>query len=191
MEVQFTSSKTKPNIYRGGEAIYIYFGQLSVAVSVFFVGNNSALNYAGGSIFMVSSKLYIIKNSEVNFIGNTAHLQGGAIHQALGGYISVASHSVIRFINNSANQGGALCLSESPTLYVGNNSVVMFANNLASDHGGAVHANFLFNLPRFLVLKSSSGVVIFQNNMAKTGIGMDVYGASIRSSTCDVLSKQL
>lgn len=32
--------------------------------------------------------------------------------------------------------------------------------------------------------------MIFQENVAKTGIGMDVYDASIRSSTCDALSKQ-
>lgn len=65
--------------------------------------------------------------SELNFTDNIAHFQGGAIHQALGGGISVASHSVIRFINNSANQGGALYLSESATLKVGNDSVVIFA----------------------------------------------------------------
>jgi predicted outer membrane repeat protein len=175
---------------RGGGALYIYFGQLSVVMSVLIVVNNSALNYAGGSVFMLNSKLDIIKNSELNFTDNIAHFQGGAIHQALGGGISVASHSVIRFINNSANQGGALYLSESATLNVGNDSIVIFANNLASDHGGAIYANFLFDLPCFLVLKSSSGAVIFQENVAKTGIGMDVYGASIRSSTCDALSKQ-
>ena len=176
---------------RGGGALYIYFGQLSVATSILFIGNNSALTYAGGSIFMLNSKLDIIEYAEVSFTDNLAYLQGGAIYQALGGCISVASHSVLRFTNNFANQGGALYLSESATLNVGNDSVIMFTDNLASDRGGAVYANFHFDLPCFLVLMSYSSVVMFQENTAKSGIGMDVYGASIRSSTCDVLSKQL
>ena len=176
---------------RGGGALYIYFGQLFAAMSILFIGNNSALTYAGGSIFMLNSKLDIIEYAEVKFTDNLAYLQGGAIYQTLGGCISVASHSVLRFTNNFANQGGALYLSESTTLIVGNDSVVMFTDNLASDRGGAVYANFHFDLPCFLVLMSYSSAVMFQENTAKTGIGMDVYGASIRSSTCDVLSKQL
>ena len=39
-------------------------------------------------------------------------------------------------------------------------------------------------------MSNSSGVT-FQESKAISGVGMDIYGASIRSSTCDVLSKQL
>ena len=187
-QIHFHKNRVKD---RGGGALYIYHSQLSVIMSVLIMANNTALSYAGGSVFMLNSNLNIIEYSEVNFTDNIANLQGGAIYQTLGGYISVASHSVLRFISNTASQGGALYLSESTTVKVGKDSVLMFKNNLALDRGGAVYANFHFDLPCFLVLVNYSSTVIFQGNMAKSGIGMDIYGASIRSSTCDILSKQI
>ena len=68
----------------------------------------------------------------------------------------------------------------------------MFANNVVSDHGGAVYASIELDLPCFLAFKllSYSSYVIFQGNVAKCGICMDVYGASIRSNTCEERAKQ-
>ena len=92
--------------------------------------------------------------------------------------------------NNSASQGGSLYLSASATVNIGNNSVLLFINNTASDHGGAVYASDQFGIPCFLVLLNYSSAVIFQGNTAKNGTGVDIYGASIRSSECAQYSKQ-
>ena len=57
-----------------------------------------------------------------------------------------------------------------------------------------MYTNVQFNLPCFLAITSYSGAVRFQGNVAKSGIGMDIYGASIRSSACaahSVFSKQI
>ena len=168
----------------GGGALYIELSHLFIYKSVLFIRNNSALSYAGGGIFMYRSNISVNEHSEIYLAANLAHLQGGAIYQLLGGFLSIDSHSILTFCNNSASQGGAVYLPPSATINVGNDSVVLFVNNSVSHRGGAVYANFQFDLPCFLVLISYSGVVIFEGNVAKKGIGMDVYGASIRSSAC-------
>ena len=91
---------------------------------------------------------------------------------------------MIRFINNSASQGGALYLPASARVEIGQKTILLFANNSVSDRGGAVYANVQYNLPCFLVLLNYSGAVIFKQNAAKSGIGMDNYGANIKSSEC-------
>ena len=138
---------------------------------------------------MYSGNINISDHSVVDFTDNLAHLQGGAIYKSFVGYLSIDSHSLLTFSNNSASQGGALYLPASATVSVGNESVVLFANNSALDRGGAVYANVQFDLPCFLVLVSYSSAVVFQGNIAKNGIGMTIYGASIRSSACADHSK--
>ena len=140
---------------------------------------------------MYNGKLETKKYSEISFKDNRAAFQGGAIYKSSMGNISIYSYSRMRFINNSASQGGALYLTASATVNVGNDSVVIFTDNSASDCGGAVYANVQLDLPCFLILSSFSSAVVFQGNVAKKGIGMDVYGASIKSSKCDVFSKQI
>ena len=174
----------------GGGAIYLSYSHLFVHKSVLFIGNNSAPSYGGGGVLMYSGNFNVSEHSVVNFTDNIAYLQGGAIYMSLGGYISIDSHSLLTFSNNSASQGGALYLPPSATVNVGKNSIVLFVNNSASDRGGAVYANAHFDLPCFLVFISYSGAVIFEGNVANSGIGMDVYGASIRSSTCATHSNQ-
>ena len=139
---------------------------------------------------MHNGKFETKEYSEVSFKDNCA-FQGGAIYKSSMGNISISSYSRMRFINNSASQGGALYLPASATVNVGNDSVVIFTDNSASDRGGAVYANVQLDLPCFLILSSFSSAVVFQGNVAKKGIGVDVYGASIKSSKCDVFSKQI
>ena len=178
----------------GGGAISIDYSQLVIENSILFIGNNSVTTHVGGSILMISSYLNASEHSEVKLFNNLAHLQGGAIYMSLGGNISIDSHSILTFINNSASQGGALYLPESATVNIGNNSVISFTNNTAIHRGGAIYANVQFYLPCFLAITSYSGAVIFQGNAANSGIGMDIYGASIRSSACaahSVFAKQI
>ena len=54
-----------------------------------------------------------------------------------------------------------------------------------------MYINIQFELPCFIVLLSYSSEVIFHENVAKSGIGFDVYGASVRSSACSAYSKQI
>ena len=119
----------------------------------------------------------------MSFTANVAQMQGGAFYQYLAGALSVESYSKLILSSNSASQGGSLYLSASATVNIGNDSVLLFINNTASDRGGAVYASDQFDMPCFLVLLSYSSAVIilFQGNTAKSGIGVDIYGASIRT----------
>ena len=179
------------NTAGNGGALYLYGSKLVIQKSVLFIGNNTALSYVGGGISMYCGYLNIRDHSVVNFTDNLAHLQGGAIYQTIEGNLSIDSHSILTFSNNSASQGGALYLPPSATVNVGKNSVVLFTNNSVSDRGGAVYANVQFTLPCFLVLISYSSAVIFEGNVAKSGIGLDIYGASIKSSACSAYSKHI
>jgi predicted outer membrane repeat protein len=177
-------------INKGG-ALSVESGYLFIQKSTIFIENNSASKLAGGGIFMSASSLKICEHSDMVFTANQAPLQGGAVYMSLGGNISIDFSSKLKITHNSASQGGALYLTASATLYVGNNSVVSFGYNTASDRGGAVYANVGLSLPCFLALTSYSSTVNYEGNVAKHGIGMDVYGASIRSNTCSENSKKI
>ena len=187
----FACFRNNTAINREGGALSIASSYLFIQNSTLFIENNSATKYAGGGIFMSSSSLSVTKNSEVFFTANQAPLQGGAV-LSLGSNISIDSSSLM-ITNNSANQGGALYLTASATLSIGSDSVVLFGYNTAADRGGAVYINTIIelSLPCFLVLTNYSSMVIFEGNIAKSEIGMDVYGASIRSSACAKNSKQM
>ena len=158
--------------------------------SFLLVVNNSALNH-GGHAFVERGSINVNEHSEVNFTGNIAQMHGGTFYQSLAGLLSVESYSKLMLSNNSASQGGSLYLSASATVNIGNNSVLLFINNTASDCGRAVYTSDQFGMPCFLVLLSYSSAVIFQANIAKSRIGVDIYGASIRSSECAQYSKQI
>ena len=168
----------------GGGALSFCYSKLVIRKSILFIGNNSALSHIGGGIYTTYSHLNICEYSKVKFTNNLAFLQGGAIYMSIGDNLSVQLHSILKFIKNFASKGGALYLLTSATVSVGYDSVVFFTNNSVSDCGGAVYTNIQFDLPCFLVLMNYSGAIIFQGNVARSGIGMDVYGASISSSTC-------
>ena len=178
-------------INKEGGALSVYSSYLFIQNSTVFIENNSASKYAGGGIFMSDSNLKISKSSKVFFSANLALLQGGAIYLSSGDNISIDSFSKLIITNNSANQGGALYLTASATMHVGNDSAVKLAYNTALDRGGAVYANVQLNLPCFLALTSFSSTIIFERNVAKGEVGMDVYGASIRSSACAAHSRKI
>ena len=139
---------------------------------------------------MSSSSLRVSKNSKIFFTANHAPLQGGAVYLSLGGNISIDSSSLM-ITYNSANLGGALYLTASATLSIASDSVVLFGYNTATERGGAVYANVELGLPCFLIITNYSSEVKFEGNIAKGEIGMDVYGAGIRSSVCAENSKEM
>ena len=67
------------------------------------------------------------------------------------------------------------------SIKVGSDSHVEFSGNTAMKFGGAIYVDdqtclFTFN--------NSSSTVQFKNNLAKGGVGMNIYGASIKSMAC-------
>ena len=110
--------------------------------------NNSAAGY-GGAIYFFYGTMIINANKSVNFIMNSAQVQGGAIHigDGVSPSIIVDNYSKLIFFNNSAFQGGAL-YSSMPSLLmttVGYQSSIQFINNTAFDVGGAVHSHLVYS----------------------------------------------
>ncbi len=85
------------------------------------------------------------------------------------------------FYNNSASQGGALYIQLLGIIQIGSNSHVEFRRNTAKKFGGAIYA---YDQTCLLRHQESSSAVLFRENIAKEGVGMHVYGASIKSSEC-------
>ena len=166
-----------------GGAIRMTSSNINITNATLYFINNSAQSEAGGAISMSDGIISIYEHANVSFINNTAAVQGGAIYTAAVGDISTNMHSSLTFHNNSANQGGALFLS-SGSVYVNNDSFIQFVNNSATLYGGAIYFHNQFDLPCFLVLKDYSSALLFKGNSAKSGVGMHIYGASIRSTAC-------
>ena len=125
--------------------------------------------------------MYIREHGAICFVHNSASSLGGAIYYHDGDVISVDKYSRMLFHNNYAPRGGALYIQFSGIIQVGNNSHVEFSHNTAKKFGGAVYAYDQTCLFRF---ESSSSAVLFRENVAKEGVGMHVYGASIKSGGC-------
>ena len=93
--------------------------------------------------------------------------------------IAVDGHSSLVFRNNSADQGGALYLQIlAGVIIVGGDAYLEFSYNTATKYGGAIYADeqrCIFNF------KSNSSKVLFVNNSANGGIGMHIYGSSVKS----------
>ena len=176
--------KSKYNNYgAGGGAMYLKLSDFIVNNSVIRFLNNSAKGVAhGGAIYQTQSNIYVSEHGAIYFANNSVSSLGGAIYHRDGDVItSVDKYSRMLFYNNSASQGGALYIQHSGIIQVGRDSHVEFSHNTAKKFGGAVHAYDQTCLFRF---ESSSSTVLFRENVAKEGVGMHVYGASIKSWGC-------
>ena len=181
----FTSNTIKSyyNNGAGGGAMYLEQSQLLAENSVLQFFYNSAKGAAyGGAIYQTRSDINISEYSVVSFIGNTATSSlGGALYcqDRVSLYIDMCSN--LLFYNNSAGQGGAMYVQLFGSIKIGSDSQVEFSSNTAMKFGGAIYVDdqtclFTFN--------NSSSTVQFKNNLAKGGVGMNIYGASVKSMAC-------
>ena len=170
-------------IYGGGGAMHIEQSHLRVKNSVMHFINNRAHGAAyGGAIYQLGGSSIIISGySRVVFASNIAQFQGGAVHHFTYSTISVYEHSSMVFYNNSADQSGAFYVhpQTGSVVTVGDDSHIEFSFNTATKYGGAIYANEQQYC--FFNFKSNSSRVVFKNNSAKGGIGMHIYGSSVKS----------
>ena len=171
----------------GGGAIYMHRSYLYVKSAVLQAINNRAPH--GGAISQESGGIHAMEYSLVSYVNNNALSVGGAIFTAAG-YIGVNNHSRLVFRNNSARRGGALylrssyyTLSSTRILRVGSYSQIQFYWNLAEQYGGAIYADDEICFFSFVGIIYSSKIS-FEHNRAMNGVGMHVYGASIKDETC-------
>ena len=187
------ASNTVSNFYKyiGGGAMYLEQSNFIVKNAVVQFFNNSAKRAAfGGAISQSRSSITIIDYGAIKFLNNTSLSRGGAIFHSDGNTISVDKYSSLLFYNNSAGQGGALYMQLSGNIRVGSDSYVEFSSNTATKYGGAIYVNdqtclFTFN--------NYSSKVLFKENLAKEGVGMHIYGASVKSISCmqDLCEKKI
>ena len=140
----------------------------------------------GGAMFSFYGTMIINANKSINFIMNSAKMQGGAIHieAGVGPSIVVGNYSKLLLFNNSAFQGGALS-STMPSLLmttVGYQSSIQFINNTAIDVGGAVYSRS--SQPCIFMITDYSAKISFTRNYAQRGVGHHMYGASVRDISC-------
>ena len=176
--------KSKYNNYGvGGGAMYLILSDFIVNNSIIRFLNNSAKGVAhGGAIYQTQSNIYISEHGAIYFVNNSVSSLGGAIYHRDGDVItSVDKYSRMLFYNNSASQGGALYIQLSGIIQVGSDSCVNFSHNTAKKFGGAVYA---YDQTCLFRSENYSNTVLFRENVAKEGVGMHVYGASIRNLGC-------
>ena len=184
--MNFTGNQVVNNfyVYGGGGAMQIEQSRLSVKNAVINFINNSAHGAAyGGAVFQLSdSSIDIREHDRLNFVGNVAQIQGGAVYHLSWNAISVDEYSSLVFHNNSADQGGACYLQPNAgNITVGKNSHIEFSYNSARKYGGAIYVD---DQDCIFDFKSNSSTVLFRNNSAMGGVGMHIYGASVKQSNC-------
>ena len=119
-----------------------YFSSDHINVTLFFMcGVHNCTPQVDVGDLQIFAMIGTAERQHVTITDNQAHFKGGAIYQSLGGYLSIDSHSILTFRNNSASQGGVLYLPRSATVNVGIDSIVLFANNSALDYRGVVYAS--------------------------------------------------
>ena len=171
----------------GGGAMFLEDSNLVVKNATMHLINNSAYGATyGGAMFQINSSVYINDYAKLSFVGNVALFQGGAMYHYTYSPIHIDGHSSLVFYNNSARQGGALYLNPhysetGGSIRVGNDSHVEFSYNTATKYGGAVYVNDQTCLFDF---KSYSSTVLFRENSASEGVGMHIYGVSVKSTHC-------
>ena len=170
---------------RGG-AMYIEQSLLRVREAEVHFSNNFILGMGyGGAFFQIESNVNISDHAKLSFVNNRALHQGGAVFLSTTSYMSVNKHSKLVFSHNSADQGGALYLQPLGNIKVGSSSYVEFSHNEAETYGGAVYVDGQRCLFIFSVYSRSSKV-LFKGNFAKEGVGMHIYGASVKSTNCNL-----
>ena len=172
------NSVTSP--YGEGGALHITDSNLVISNAMLHARNNRANH--GGAIIQRYGLIRISNSALVLCVSNKAAFAGGAIFSNT--YIGVDGNSTLVFHNNSAYQGGALYLQHASGMThmdVINTSLVHFYHNSAGQYGGAVYVD---NQECLLNFHAYSSKVIFEGNIAKEGVGMHVFGASIKDAGC-------
>ena len=172
-------------IYSYGGAIYLYNTTIHVGTKILFY-NNTAVT--GGAIHFYYGELNIYFPAVVQFIKNTAQLQGGAIFIETGDQSSIVigKFSKLVLANNSAYQGGAIyVIPSSFAIEVRSESSTEFVHNIATDVGGAVYSEVESASPCMFLVTDYSAKIAFTENTANGSIGQHIYGSSIRQAECD------
>ena len=127
----------------GGGAMLLEDSSLIIKSAKMDLIRNSAQGTAyGGAILQTKSSIHISEYAQVNFVSNTATIQGGAVYHYTYSPLFIDNHSSLVFYNNSAEQGGAFYLYYGETISVGAYSYIEFRNNKATKHyGGAIYVN--------------------------------------------------
>ena len=127
--------------YVGG-AIYTV-QSISLGGRVQFIENTA---HSGGAVYS-GEYLTITKNARVEFQGNYANDQGGAIYSKN----NVTIEGMVKFLDNSANTGGAIFSEDSIETITGD---TLFQDNHSDGDGGAIWSKHV----------ALDGVVQFLNN---------------------------
>ena len=169
-----------------GGAIFLMNATIHVDTdNIYFYGNRGT---QGGALYFIYGMILICSNRTIMFIENAAHTQGGAIYveSVIHSSIVVDNFSRLLFFNNFAFQGGALFFVPSSfTVEVRYHSSIRFINNTAHDVGGAVYADVQSAAPCLFMVTDYSAEISFIGNHANSGIGLHMYGTSVRSDKCD------
>ena len=130
--------------------------------TVIFMDNRAT---HGGSI---SAAIYSNISSEgkstVEFNGNIARDNGGAINSIENCAITFYNLSSLKFIGNRATRGGAVNSEYLSEIKFDGNSTVTFRGNDVSSNGGALHCH-----TKCIVLVTEHSVVTFSDNRATDG----------------------
>ena len=86
---------------------------------------------------------------------------------------SIDAHSRVMFNNNSAHRGGAVYVQNLAFIRVDSDS---YRYNFAKDS----MAMYVHDQRCFFTFNSHSSRVLFEENSAKKGVGMHIYGCSIK-----------
>ena len=176
----------KNNSAHTGGAIYLHNSTIHVDTDATLFYDNSGS--WGGTMYLVYGTIYINPNKSLNFVMNTAQVQGGAIYVESGDSFSVNvdSSAKLFFFNNSAFQGGALYVVPSSfTIKVGYQSIIQFVNNTAFDVGGAVYSEMQSAAPCMFMVTDYSAEISFIGNHANHSVGHHMYGTSVKDYKCD------
>ena len=120
-----------------GTSIYVINQKLSLSGKLLFE-NNTAISGAG--IYITDHSTVIFgKNSNVEFIQNTADHNGGAIFVSNHSTILFDKNSKIRFNHNKATNGTVYSKASSNVTFRGT-CIVEFNNNTATKYGVAIYS---------------------------------------------------
>ena len=119
-------------------------------------------------------------STSIIFANNIAE-SGGAV-SIVQSNISISTHSLSIFVNNSAKgNGAAIYLSDNFTAMFSDGSDIMFSNNTATIYGGAIYGEISGAFQNKVILNITA--IHFYNNTAL--VGEDIYVHI--SSSCDDL----
>ena len=183
------------HIFRTGISPMLYFADCrfisnSIRASVTNLSEAVSISTAGyGAV--------LITGLTVQFQGDTVFdNNNGSALLLSSGRVELLSGSVTSFRNNFGKNGGALSALSFSVILIHDNSSLKFVNNTATQLGGAIFIQsndpheYLSRGSCFIQYEGSTTqnqrhiMFIFEDNLALSGIGNDVYASSVRSCHC-------